>query len=74
MDMFDQIKRLRSSTLVKERSFGDISSFNFTRKAFFDAKWNELTTKARGLFIVVIFSHALEIIRNGTSREMLFRS
>lgn len=51
MDMFDQIKRLRSSTLVKERSFGDISSFNFTRKAFFDAKWNELTTKARGLFI-----------------------
>lgn len=51
MEMFDQIKRLRSSTLIKERSFGAVSSFNFTKKAFFNSKWNELTTKARGLFI-----------------------
>lgn len=51
MEIFDQIKRLRSSTLIKERSFGRVSSFNFTKKAFFDSKWNELTTRARGLFI-----------------------
>lgn len=51
MTMNENIKRLRSSTLIKEKSFGRISSFNFTRKAFFNSKWNELTTKARGLFI-----------------------
>lgn len=51
MEVFDQIKRLRSSTLIKERNFGRVSSFNFTKKAFFDSKWNELTTRARGLFI-----------------------
>ena len=51
MEVFEQIKRLRSSTLIKERSFGRVSSFNFTKKAFFDSKWNELTTRARGLFI-----------------------
>lgn len=29
----------------------DISSFNFSKNVFFDKKWNEITTKARGLFI-----------------------
>ena len=51
MGMLDQINRLRSSTLIREKNFGEISSFNFTKKAFFESKWNELTTKARGLFI-----------------------
>ena len=27
------------------------SSFNFTRKAFYDKVWNNITTKARGLYI-----------------------
>ena len=30
---------------------GDISSFNFTRDAFYKKEWNEQTTKARGLFV-----------------------
>lgn len=51
MSMAENIRKLRSSTLIEERRFGNISSFNFTRKAFYNSKWNALTTKARGLFI-----------------------
>lgn len=47
----DLIDKMRSSKLIQEKKFGHISSFNFTRKAFADKKWNDLTTKARGLFI-----------------------
>lgn len=49
--MHDFIDRLRSSPYIRERRFGDISSFNFTRQAFYSGHWNELTMKARGLFI-----------------------
>lgn len=37
--------------LIKERKFGDISSFNFSRNAFRRGIWNCATIKARGLFI-----------------------
>ena len=47
----DVVDKMRQSKLVQEKQFGHISSFNFTRQAFADKKWNELTTKARGLFI-----------------------
>ena len=36
---------------IMEKRFGSISSFNFTRDAFENKTWNDLTTKARGLFI-----------------------
>lgn len=36
---------------IKEKKFGNISSFNFTRKVFFDANWDLFNVKARGLFI-----------------------
>lgn len=53
--MFDDvgkfIKELRESEYIKEREYGDISSFNFTPGAFFGKVWDEQTTKARGLFI-----------------------
>jgi len=45
------VDKLRSSKLVKERVEGDISSFNFTHKAFTDKHWNDETIKARGFFI-----------------------
>lgn len=45
------IADLRGSTLIQEKHFGNISSFNFTRDAFFDKTWNEQTIKARGLYI-----------------------
>lgn len=42
---------LRKDKFIQEKKFGDISSFNFTRKAFYEKKWNNRTVKARGLFI-----------------------
>ena len=45
------VAKMRSTKLIQEKKFGHISSFNFTRDAFADKKWNDLTTKARGLFI-----------------------
>ena len=43
--------RFRNSELVKEKNFGSISSFNFTKDAFFHKRWNSESMKARGLFI-----------------------
>ena len=45
------IEALRSTKLVKEHKFGNISSFNFTRNAFDNNLWSDVTMKARGLFI-----------------------
>jgi len=46
------LKDLEHSDLIKEKQLGNgISSFNFNKEAFFDKRWNNLTTKARGLFI-----------------------
>lgn len=48
------VDELRNSRYVKETVLNDhISSFNFTRNAFYNKKWNDITTKARGLFIDV---------------------
>jgi predicted phosphodiesterase len=45
------VEQLRLSKFIQEKLLpDDISSFNFTRDAFYDKKWNSLTTKARGLF------------------------
>ena len=45
------IKSLRKDSFIKEKTFGNISSFNFTRDAFNSRTWNERTEKARGLYI-----------------------
>lgn len=45
------VDAMRSTELVKEKKFGNISSFNFTRTAFENANWSDVTIKARGLFI-----------------------
>lgn len=46
------VEQLRNSRDVKETILDDnISSFNFTRNTFFKKNWNDLTCKARGLFI-----------------------
>lgn len=48
------LERLRNcGEDIQEKTFGDISSFNFSRKVFYDGRWNEMTTKARGLFLDV---------------------
>ena len=47
----DIIIALRSNKYIQEKRFGNISSFNFTNKAFYDKVWDEQTTKARGLYL-----------------------
>lgn len=41
----------RASKFIEEVKFDNISSFNFSRDAFNNGEWNELTVRARGLFI-----------------------
>ena len=44
--------QLKASDLIRTRECSDgIVSYNFTKEAFYDKKWNALTTKARGLFM-----------------------
>ena len=46
------LERLHSSrNLIQEKAFGKISAFNFNRDVFNGGHWNDLTTKARGLFL-----------------------
>lgn len=45
------INMLRDNKYIKEKSFDNISSFNFTSEAFRKGIWNDQTIKARGLFI-----------------------
>lgn len=47
----DAIIALRQNRYVQEKQYGNISSFNFTKTAFYDKIWDEQTTKARGLYI-----------------------
>ena len=47
----DAVIALRESRYVQEKKYGNISSFNFTKTAFYDKVWDEQTTKARGLYI-----------------------
>ena len=47
----DIITMLRENSYVQEKRFGNISSFNFTKTAFYDKIWDEQTMKARGLYI-----------------------
>lgn len=47
----DTIIALRSNKYIQEKKFGNISSFNFTNKSFYDKVWDEQTTKARGLYL-----------------------
>lgn len=51
-DVKELVEILRQDSLIEEKKNNlNISSFNFSRKAFFDATWNERTMTARGLFI-----------------------
>ena len=48
----DLLDQLNSSNLIVKKLFKNgIISYNFSHKAFYDRKWNELTCTARGLFV-----------------------
>lgn len=50
-NLVQAIEGMRKSSYINEKEFGHISSFNFSKEAFYKGVWNSLTTKARGLFI-----------------------
>ena len=45
------ITELRENEYINEKQFGDVSSFNFSRKAFEKGIWDKQTIVARGLYI-----------------------
>ncbi|MBQ8218483.1 MAG: AAA family ATPase [Bacilli bacterium] len=47
----DTILDLRRNRYIRESMFGNISSFNFTKEAFYDKVWDAQTMVARGLYI-----------------------
>ena len=47
----DTIIALRANRYIVEKKFGNISSFNYTDKAFYDRVWDAQTMKARGLYL-----------------------
>ena len=51
MDVYQIVSEMRNSKHVFERKFGRVSSFNFTKDAFNKDVWNDITVRARGLFI-----------------------
>lgn len=49
----DLILDMRRNRFVQEKKYGNISSLNFTKQAFYDKVWDEQTMKARGFFVDV---------------------
>lgn len=47
----DVIIAMRENRYIQERRYGNISSFNFTKAAFYDKIWDDQTVTARGLYI-----------------------
>lgn len=48
----DLIDQLNSTNLIRKKELpSGIISYNFTRNAFIDKKWNQMTVTARGLFL-----------------------
>lgn len=71
----DAINYLRENKCVQEKQLGNgISSFNFTREAFYSANWNRQTILARGLFLDTVNEKIMarsyeKFFRIGETRE-----
>ena len=51
-NVYSLLEKMRSDNYILERKlYNNISSFNFSKKAFYDSIWNSMTIKARGLFV-----------------------
>lgn len=53
IDVYSLVNELRQSKYIFEKQFGRVSSFNFTSQAFKNGIWDDITNKARGLYIDV---------------------
>ncbi len=50
--VYELVEGLRKSKYIYEKELGDdVSSFNFSKEAFYNRIWDNMTTEARGLFI-----------------------
>ena len=51
-DVYSLIARMKKDKYIYIKEFGNnISSFNFSKEAFYNKVWNNMTIQARGLFI-----------------------
>lgn len=50
-DMNKLLQAFENNRNIKEKNFGYISSFNFNSLAFYNKAWDDITCKARGLYI-----------------------
>ena len=49
--MNQYLDELKNNEYVREKALcGNVHSFNYSNKAFFEGHWNSVTTRARGLF------------------------
>lgn len=52
--VYNLIESMKDSRFVYEKDLGDnVFSFNFTKEAFYNRRWDDVTMRARGLFIDV---------------------
>lgn len=51
MSVYSLVEEMRHNRNIYEKTFGRISSFNFTKQAFEKAAWDSIVNKARGLYI-----------------------
>lgn len=51
LSVADVIIAMRENRYIQEKRYGNISSFNFTKAAFYDKIWDDQTVTARGLYI-----------------------
>ena len=50
--MNQYLEELKNNEYVREKDLGNaVHSFNYSNKAFFEGHWNDVTTRARGLFV-----------------------
>lgn len=61
----DIVLKLRKNKFIQEKQFGNISSFNFTKNAFYDKAWDEQTILARGLYIN---TNTMKVVARGFSK------
>ena len=64
-DIADAVMKLRKNRHIQEKQYGNISSFNFTKDAFYDKIWNEQTIVARGLYIN---TNTMKVVCRGYSK------
>ena len=51
MSVYNMVENMRRNKYIFEKKFGRVSSFNFGKQAFERGIWDDMTNKARGMFV-----------------------